>query len=354
MIDLNFLNNKKILITGHTGFKGRWLVGLLSQLCNAKLICVAPRDRFFKESRVFFEKINIEEAFIDINNTKKLDDLIRTTLPDVIIHLGAQSLVNESISNPLKTFSTNILGTANLLAAAGALEKKILILNITSDKVYKNSENLEPFNESSELGGLDPYSCSKSCAELISHAFFDTYVNKLKLSNLSIANLRAGNVIGGGDFGVNRIIPDIYRSTKMGEVLQVRMPYAIRPWQHVLDCLFGYLYALRHISKSEDSISVNFNVGPQDSNNLTVLDICEQAKKWFPALSLNTNSELVAESKFLLLDSKLLSQSTGWKPVYDTYKAVEQTFKWYYNFDNGADVSDLVNMEIQDYLTNNN
>ena len=354
MIDLTFLNNKKILITGHTGFKGRWLVGLLSQLCNAKLVCVAPKDIFFKESRVFFEKINIEETFIDISNAKKIDSLIRKTLPDVIIHLGAQSLVNESISNPLKTFSTNILGTANVLAAAGALEKKILILNITSDKVYKNNENLEPFNESSELGGLDPYSCSKSCAELISHAFFDTYVNKLKLSNLSIANLRAGNVIGGGDFGVNRIIPDIYRSTKMGEVLQLRMPYAIRPWQHVLDCLFGYLYAMKHISKSEDSISVNFNVGPQDSNNLTVLDICEQAKKWFPALSLKTNSELVAESKFLLLDSKLLTQSTGWKPVYDTNKAVEQTFKWYYSFDNGANINDLVNKDIQDYLTKNN
>jgi CDP-glucose 4,6-dehydratase len=354
MIDLTFLNNKKILITGHTGFKGRWLVGLLSQLCNAKLICVAPRDIFFKESRVFFEKINIEEVFIDISNAKKVDNLIKKILPDVIIHLGAQSLVNESISNPLKTFSTNILGTANILVAAGALEKKILILNITSDKVYKNSENLEPFNESSELGGLDPYSCSKSCADLISHAFFDTYVKKLKLSKLSIANLRAGNVIGGGDFGVNRIIPDIYRSAKTGEVLELRMPYAIRPWQHVLDCLFGYLYALKHISKSEDTMSVSFNVGPQDSNNLTVLDLCEKAKKWFPALSFNTNSELVAESKFLLLDSNLLSQSTGWKPVYDTYKAVEQTFKWYYNFENGANVSDLVNKEIQDYLTNGN
>lgn len=354
MIDLTFLNNKKILITGHTGFKGRWLVGLLSQLCNAKLICVAPRDKFFKESRVFFEKINIEEVFIDISNARKVDNLIKKILPDVIIHLGAQSLVNESISNPLKTFSTNILGTANILVSAGALEKKILILNITSDKVYKNRENLEPFNESSELGGLDPYSCSKSCADLISHAFFDTYVNKLKLSKLSIANLRAGNVIGGGDFGVNRIIPDIYQSAKMGEVLELRMPYAIRPWQHVLDCLFGYLYALKHISKSEDTMSVNFNVGPQDSNNLTVLELCEKAKKWFPALSFNTNSELVAESKFLLLDSNLLSQSTGWKPVYDTYKAVEQTFKWYYNFDNGANVSDLVNKEIQDYLTNNN
>ena len=118
--------------------------------------------------------------------------------------------------------------------------------------------------------------------------------------------------------------------------------------------MFGYLCALRHISKSEDSISVNFNVGPQDSNSLTVLDICEQAKKWFPTLSLKTNSELVAESKFLLLDSKLLTQSTGWKPVYDTYKAVEQTFKWYYSFDNGDNINDLVNKDIQDYLTKNN
>ena len=136
MIDLTFLNNKKILITGHTGFKGRWLVGLLSQLCNAELVCVAPRDIFFKESRVFFEKINIEETFIDISNAKKIDSLIRKTLPDVIIHLGAQSLVNESISNPLKTFSTNILGTANLLASAGSIDKKIIILNMMYPKTF--------------------------------------------------------------------------------------------------------------------------------------------------------------------------------------------------------------------------
>ena len=350
MIDFSFLNNKTILITGHTGFKGRWLVALLSKICSAKLIGLAPKDIFFKESRVFFDEIEIEEFCIDISDAKKLDSVLNNILPDVIIHLGAQSLVNNAISNPLKTFSTNILGTANLLTSVGSIDKKIVILNITSDKVYKNIESLEPFTEKSELGGLDPYSCSKSCVELVSNSFFETYVKKLQLSKLSIANMRAGNVIGGGDFGINRIIPDIHRTIKSGEILQLRMPYAIRPWQHVLDCLFGYLYALNFIANSGEYISVNFNVGPQDLREITVLDICKQAKKWFPGLSYNLNTDVVAESKFLLLDSMLLTKCTGWKPLYNTEQAVEKTFKWYYNFENGSDVSKLVNGDIEDYL----
>ena len=353
MIDLSFLDNKIILITGHTGFKGRWLVRLLDKLCNAKLMGVAPKDIFFQESRVFFENIDIDEIFFDISDFKKVDDLIRKVSPDVIIHLGAQSLVNDAITNPLKTFSSNILGTANILSASGSLDKKIMFLNITSDKVYKNSENLDPFTESSELGGLDPYSCSKSCAELISHSFFDTYVNKLKLSKLSIANLRAGNVIGGGDFGLNRIIPDIHRTIKLGEKLQLRMPYAIRPWQHVLDCLSGYLHALNHIASFEECVSIDFNVGPQNFEKVTVLDICEHAKKWFPMLIYELNSAVVAESEFLLLDSKLLSETTGWAPFYNTHEAIDQTFKWYHSFENGYDASALINKEVTDYLTNN-
>ena len=141
-----------------------------------RLIGVAPKDIFFKESRVFFDEIEIEEFCIDISDAEKLDSVLNNILPDVIIHLGAQSLVNNAISNPLKTFSTNILGTANLLTSVGSIDKKIVILNITSDKVYKNIESLEPFTENSELGGLDPYSCSKSCAELVSNSFFETYV----------------------------------------------------------------------------------------------------------------------------------------------------------------------------------
>tara|TARA_B110000090_G_scaffold203784_1_gene248906 strand:+ start:688 stop:1755 length:1068 start_codon:yes stop_codon:yes gene_type:complete len=352
MTKFSFLNRKTILITGHTGFKGRWLVRLLSRLCNAKLIGFSPKDSFFDESRIFFEEIDINEINIDISDAKKVSDEMRRVLPDIIIHLGAQSLVNNAISNPLKTFSTNILGTANILSAAGSLNKKVMILNVTSDKVYRNSESLKPFTEDSELGGLDPYSCSKSCAELISHSFFDTYVNKLKLTELSIANLRAGNVIGGGDFGENRIIPDIYRTIQSGKPLELRMPNAIRPWQHVLDCLSGYLHALSFIASSKKSISMNFNVGPQDTEKFTVLEICQRAQKWFPSLSYNINSQVVAETKVLLLESTLLSQSTGWKPLYSTPEAIDQTLKWYHDYDKGHLASDLMDKEIKDYLKN--
>ena len=331
MNDLTFLNKKKILITGHTGFKGRWLVRMLAQFCSAELYGVAPKDIFYEESREFLHDIKIVEYFVDISDTKNVDELMLNVLPDIVIHLGAQSFVNNALSDPIKTFSSNILGTANVLLSAGSLNKKVSILNITSDKVYKNSENLKPFDEDSELGGLDPYSCSKSCAELISQSIFNTYVYKLKTSKVSIVNLRAGNVIGGGDFGEDRIIPDIHRMVKSDTRLQVRMPNAIRPWQHVLDCLSGYLYALKYIESSEKCISVNFNVGPQDFEKFTVLNICKHAEKWFPSLKYDLNTEAVAESKFLLLNSSLLTELTGWMPLYNTHQAVETTFKWYYN-----------------------
>ena len=238
-INLKFWQNRSVFLSGHTGFKGGWLALWLTDM-GAKVhgysLGTKSNPSFFKETKLK-EKL-ASSTIDDIQNLSALKSSMTFANPSLIIHMAAQSLVLESYNNPVETFRTNIIGTANILEAARKINTVEAIVNITSDKCYENKEQLEPYLENDKLGGHDPYSSSKACAELISNAYRNSFLNEC---GIKIATVRAGNVIGGGDWAPNRLIPDLLRSIDSGKKLFIRSPNSVRPWQHVLEPLSGYL-----------------------------------------------------------------------------------------------------------------
>lgn len=346
-MDLNpeIWKGKKVLITGHTGFKGTWLSFLLRHL-GAELTGVSLPDVdnyiFYKESNA---KANFKsEKFIDISDQKSIEFFINHTEFDYVFHLAAQSLVGESILNPLETFTTNISGTANVLLSSLNSKKIQGIIVVTSDKVYENTETEKPFLESDRLGGDDPYSASKAAVEILTRA--------LSLSNnpnhIPIATVRAGNVIGGGDWARERIIPDVVRSIVEKRTLTIRFPGATRPWQHVLDCLSGYLLvAENHIKKISTPNTLNF--GPHTS--LSVSELVEkfvQSFEFKPRIVLEKFNK--HEKKYLKVNSDLARLNLGWNPKLNTDQAIYMTAKWYLDYLEGIPTNQLVVDDIIQYL----
>ena len=235
----SFYKGKKVLVTGHTGFKGSWLTCWLL-LLGAKVYGFSDSSR---TSPSHFNLLEIENEIIhrtgDIRDLEKLKQFIIEVQPDVVFHLAAQAIVSSSYKNPLLTISTNIVGTANLMESLRSLTKKVVVVLITSDKCYENKETQNPYKENEPMGGHDPYSSSKGCCELLINSYRRSFFNDNNSSGL--ASVRAGNVVGGGDWSKDRLIPDILKSFKKNESVIIRNPSAIRPWQHVLDCLSGYL-----------------------------------------------------------------------------------------------------------------
>jgi len=351
MINLEFLKNKKVLITGHTGFKGRWLSLILAD-CGIEIIGISADDCFKKESRFLFSSIDVREYFCDIQNGDSVHRIVSKERPDVMINMAAQSLVNESINNPEESISTNILGFTNIFLASLKLDKKVYFLNVTTDKVYRNLETGKSFVESDFIGGADPYSCSKSCVELLSYSLYETYVRKMGVSQLSIVNLRAGNVIGGCDFAANRIVPDIYRSITSEATLCIRMRDAVRPWQHVLDALHAYLIVLKDLIKCHDeSLFYSYNIGPIQKSQRTVGEVVDLAKSYFPSLEVDYEKGGIAESSYLALDSSHLQKNTDWEPVYTEEEALEATFNWYKAYINGESMIDLMRNDIHNFFS---
>jgi CDP-glucose 4,6-dehydratase len=317
-----------ILITGHTGFKGTWLSVLLEFLDIEHFGISLP-----PEKNSLFSTLKrtgqVPEKFININDQKNLLIAVEEIQPSVIIHLAAQSLVSESYKNPLETFKTNVLGTANLLNAATNISRLKSIAIITTDKVYRNTGANKKFTELDILGGVDPYSASKVGAEQAVLAWRSL---PSSTKEYPILSLRAGNVIGGGDYAKDRLIPDVIRSVEGRKVLEVRNMKATRPWQHVLDPLIGYLMA---IEKSlENGKSETFNFGPVE-NSLPVERVIDIAVQKWPILDnliLESHSREFAESKYLDLDSSKAMKELDWKPKLTQEKAIEATFEWWEAF----------------------
>ena len=339
-----------ILVTGHTGFKGTWLTMLLEH-CGIEVIGLSlPADPGSLYTRAI-RLGKIQEDFFDIRDENKVDNFIGRIKPRVIIHLAAQSLVLESYKNPKITFDVNVGGLVNVLNVFGQIDSAEVMLISTTDKVYENLGNGRPFTENDPLRGKDPYSASKVAAENAVFAWRELLKNN---TNKKILTARAGNVIGGGDFSENRLLPDIIRAFNSGSNLEIRNPLSTRPWQHVLDPLVGYL---KMIDNSIHGSKINtLNFGP-NGNSLSVMEVVEIATKFWPSNSKIRYNELneYSESVLLELNSNLASHELDWKPMWSQKEAVIESIAWWKDVLGGhTTAGDRCKLDILNLLSNNN
>ena len=318
---------KKILITGHTGFKGTWLSRILI-LAGAKvygLALEAEKNSLYSK----IEKLGLEASTIlDIRNSQSIDNYFKEYKFDGIFHLAAQPLVRRSYKEPVQTFETNVMGTVNILNAVLSNNSATWIIVVTSDKVYKNVNKIDGYTEEEPLGGRDPYSASKAATEMAVSAWqtiSDYSVNKIK-----ICSVRAGNVIGGGDSAEDRLLPDLIRSFHSNNIAVIRNPNSIRPWQHVLDPLNGYLIFGANLSNKEVN-SFSYNFGPGDGSKLTVKEVAEIACSKWPdsrGIHIKIDPNAVHESELLWLSSTLATNELGWHNKLEAREAINWTLEW--------------------------
>lgn len=346
---------KKVFITGHTGFKGSWMLKSLSMLgAEVKGYALAPKTEDDLYNLINGDSL-CDSVIADLRDQKRLEKELIDFQPDFIFHLAAQPLVRLSYEIPSETFEVNAIGTAYLLDAVRLLEKKCNVVLITTDKVYHNYEWVYPYRETDRLGGYDPYSASKACAELVIDSYKNSFFNVAHYEehHKAIAVARAGNVIGGGDWSKDRIIPDIVNSIKNNKVLTVRSPNSVRPWQHVLEPIMGYLLLGSKMSINPIKYSEAWNFGPFDEDAFTVEDLVKLSISIFGKGSYEC-PELIGEpheAKLLRLDISKAIQLLGWKPLFSSQKAIEMTMKWYHNYlTDGMDSNSLIEKDINAYL----
>ncbi|MEK3704943.1 CDP-glucose 4,6-dehydratase [Paenibacillus sp. FSL R7-0198] len=346
---LEFYRGKKVFVTGHTGFKGSWLCRLLLN-AGAKVSGYSMEPD--KES--LFNTLNLDkeiESYAgDIKNIDFLCDVVSKVRPDIVFHLAAQPLVLQSYADPVGTFSTNIMGTVHILEAVRRCNSVRSTVNVTTDKVYENKEFLWAYRENENLCGIDPYSNSKSCSELVTFSYRNSFFHSIESQAISTA--RSGNVIGGGDFSANRIIPDCFRAASKGKAIMVRSPQSVRPYQHVLDCLDGYLLLAKKQYEEKERYEGSYNFGPSDENCLTTGELVDQfCHYWGDQLSWFTQGDSVHhEATYLKIDSMKARTILKWKQKWTITEAVEKTTDWYKNFLNeGGNVATYTDTQISDY-----
>jgi len=332
MNELNFFRDAKILITGHTGFKGSWLTSLLLEL-GASVTGIS-KDIPTKPSNfsLLGLKDKIEDFQLDVTNNLEVSKIISKTQPDYIFHLAAQPLVRKSIINPLETWNSNVMGTISILEGLQNLKNNCVVTFITSDKVYKNQEWVWGYRETDLLGGSDPYSASKASAELAISSYVETY---FKNSNIKVGIGRAGNVIGGGDWGSDRIVPDCIKSWAKNKKVEIRNPLSTRPWQHVLEPLTGYLTLASKLTEGKAIHGEAFNFGPSDTNNHSVKDlVLEMLKNWHQATwkDISTSENNKNESNLLKLNCDKAKILLDWQSIWNFDTTIKHTIEWYKNF----------------------
>lgn len=324
---------KRVFITGHTGFKGSWLAAWLYTLgATVKGYSLAPEydNGLFG---LLSSKNIIDSTIADIRNQEKLTQEILDFKPDYLFHLAAQPLVRRSYELPTETFSVNVAGTASVLEAVSKLNNPCTILVITTDKVYENKEIDVLYNEEDQLGGYDPYSASKACTEIVVSSFRRSFFNldKIKPHHKAIASARAGNVIGGGDCSKDRIVPDIVRALQQNETIGVRNPSAVRPWQHVLEPLGGYLLLGALLKKHPEKYATAYNFGPFPQDHLTVKELVQLAiEVWGEGEWKDTSDrDAVHEANLLKLDIAKAKKELNWNPKLSASEAIRWTIEWY-------------------------
>jgi CDP-glucose 4,6-dehydratase len=327
----NCWQNKKVFLTGHTGFKGSWLALWLAKL-GARVTGYALPPT---SSLNLYELAGIDDCldrshFEDIRNLEALHSALQEASPEIIFHLAAQPLLRPSYRDPVLTWSTNVMGTVNILEAARNCSSVRAVLVVTTDKCYQNREWLWGYREIDPLGGHDPYSASKAGAELVVESYRKSFFPN---SEILLASARAGNVIGGGDWSEDRILPDAYRAFSKTEPLIVRNPLATRPWQHVLESLNGYLMLAEKLIEGEVSYADAFNFGPAEADNLSVGTMLERIKQYWPQLRWESAStDGLHESKFLYLDSSKARRLLHWSPIWELESGLRATAGWYQAF----------------------
>jgi len=346
---------KKVFLTGHTGFKGSWMLKILSMLgAETKGYALSPENNFDLYHLINGDKI-CNSIIADLRDRKKLLEEIKAFQPDFVFHLAAQPLVRLSYEIPAETFEVNAIGTANVLDGVRLIEKACQVLLITTDKVYHNNEWVYPYRETDRLGGYDPYSASKACAELVIDSYRNSFFNVSKHNehHKSIAVGRAGNVIGGGDWAKDRLIPDIVRFLSKNEKILVRNPNAVRPWQHVLEPLFGYLLLGSKQLAEPIKYADVYNFGPGLTDALPVNKMVELSiRSWgsgeFETISANTQPH---EAGLLKLDINKAINNLNWKPKYQATEAIEKTIEWYkYYFSQSNEINAFTEHQIVDFL----
>jgi CDP-glucose 4,6-dehydratase len=351
----NFFENKKILITGHSGFKGGWLTKILHGMGASIMgISLPPKtkDDFYNTTKL--EKYCLTEYF-NILEKAKLSSKIIQFEPDIIFHLAAQPLVRYSYNYPEETFSTNVIGTLNILDSLKEIKNKVAVVIVTTDKVYQNLEWSYPYRENDRLGGYDPYSASKACAELVVRAYRQSYFNldMYDKHEKSLATVRAGNVIGGGDWSQDRLLPDIMRSIRNGEKIVIRNPNAIRPWQHVLEPLWGYIELSEKLYNLPKRYSGEWNFGPFPEDSLRVENLVKNILEIMGKgdCKIEESPSSLHEAQVLKLDISKSLNNLDWKPRLLPMQALEWTANWYKKyFENmDSDMSIFTEYQIETY-----
>lgn len=344
---LNFYKDKKVFITGHTGFKGAWLSKILLNLsANVTGYALSPNT----EPNLFdICKLNkeIDSIIGDIRDIDKLSKTMNEAKPDIVFHLAAQPLVRDSYKNPRYTYETNVMGTVNILEAIRNTSSVKSFLNITTDKVYRNNEWCWGYREDEYLDGFDPYSNSKSCSELVTATYKRSFFEN---NGVSVSTARAGNVIGGGDFATDRIIPDCVRAAQTNNLVILRNPNSIRPYQHVLEPLFAYILIAQKQYENK-SLADNYNVGPNEKDCVTTSELVSLfCNKWQDNLRWESKSDNGPhEANFLKLDCSKIKNKLCWVPKFNIENAIEKTTEWYKAYLNNEDVSKLMENQIKEY-----
>ncbi len=345
--------NRKVLITGHTGFKGAWLSIWLNHL-GSSVIGYALKPPTHPS---LFELCDLESKVTsiegDVRDFDHLKSIIQKYKPEIIFHLAAQALVRRSYHDPLETYSTNIMGTVHLLEAVRQIGGVRVVINVTSDKCYENRERIWGYRENDPMGGHDPYSSSKGCSELITRAYTESYFNPehYEKHGVSVASVRSGNVIGGGDWAEDRLLPDCMKALLENRPIVIRYPDAVRPWQHVLEPLFGYLLLTQVLYQNEASFGEAWNFGPDDENAKPVRWLVERIVEIWGGKAcweIDQSSQL-HEARMLKLECSKAKEKLGWYPQWDLTTALRVTVDWYKAYGHHEDVLTMTIHQIEQY-----
>lgn len=351
VVDLkSFYKDKKVFITGHTGFKGTWLTRILVMF-GADVVGYSleppTNPSLFEQTRVGNQ---IHSVFGDIRDRAKLTTVMHETRPDIVLHLAAQPIVRTAYKEPVLTYETNVMGTVNLLDAVRAVKDIKSVVNVTTDKVYLNRESVAGYNENEELCGYDPYSNSKSCSELVTYSYRNSFFSDKEAPAISTA--RSGNVIGGGDYATDRIIPDCIRAVEQRRPIVLRNPHSTRPYQHVLECLSGYLL-LAQKQYLDKTIAGAYNFGPDDESCVTTGELASLfCEAWGDKASWIKEQENNAphEAMFLKLDNSKSKKILGWFPKWNIKTAVGKTVEWEKTVQQGTTASEITDKQIRNYF----
>lgn len=351
--DFNIYKNMKVLVTGHTGFKGCWLVAWLNQLGADVLgYSLEPNTNpsMFKE--LSLEK-SCKSVIGNILDREKLEKAVKEFKPEIVFHLAAQPLVRLSYSEPLLTYQTNVIGTLNVLEAARKCQSVRAFVNVTTDKCYENQEIERGYKEDEPMGGYDMYSSSKGCVEIMSSSYRRSFLQGGK--PFAMATARAGNVIGGGDWALDRLIPDCIKSINSNIAIEIRNPIAVRPFQHVLEPLSGYLLLGKNLLENGERYAQGFNFGPNEDSVVTVADVAKKVVQYYGRgeILLNKKDNL-HEANLLMLNIEKAKDVLGWEPIYSADEAIKMSVEWYKKFYSGQNMISFTNEQIAQFQQNSN